>query len=204
MVLPHVNLNLGILLPFISFFLDKLHAFFIPSFLLLSSFLVNFNFPFPSRFCLSLVVLPTLLLAVAAGCWLAAVRCAPDGQTNYTLTSLTITFLTLSPTTSFIHFISGLNSAFSSSSLFSHRHPNQICPSLWIPVFFHRTLKAVALQTRLRGSPHEVPLDPAKIFNEWQRGHNNDTRTGDGMNVVLPFLHAIHVFLHVALFITRP
>ena len=44
----------------------------------------------------------------------------------------------------------------------------------------------------------------AKKFNEWQRGHNSDTRAGDGMNVVLPFLHAIHVFLHVGLFITRP
>ena len=41
------------------------------------------------------------------------------------------------------------------------------------------------------------------MFPERPRGHNSDTLARDVFNVMLPFLHAVHVFLEADLFISR-
>ena len=82
---------------------------------------------------------------------------------------------TCPPSTSFINFVNGSNSALSSSSFFSSSSPK------WNPSFvvdFSFFLSNFYLKTLL-----------AQIFQERQRRHDGDTLAGDVINVVLPFLH---------------
>merc|ERR1712060_279787 len=111
---------------------------------------------------------------------------------------------TLSPSTSFISFVSGSNSAFNSSSFFFSSSSSTSRPSLVVDFNFFPIEFLELLDSILVDGVHHVKHLQSLLPQCLQEGRGRDCRdtvARDVVDVVLPFLHPVHVLLQTPMLV---
>merc|ERR1712137_298720 len=119
---------------------------------------------------------------------------------------LTMTFSTLSPSTSFMSFVRGSNSAFSSSIFFFSSSSSMSKPSFVTDFnFFAVELLELLYGVFVDGVHHVDDFQTflAQIFQERRGGDTSDTLASNVVDVVLAFLHAVDVLLKTDHLVSR-
>eukprot|EP00438_Fugacium_kawagutii_P014462 Skav223509 [mRNA] locus=scaffold1160:207113:215164:+ [translate_table: standard] len=118
-------------------------------------------------------------------------------QGESAMRELTSTFSTLSPSTSFMSFVSGSNSAFNSSIFFFSSSSSMSRPSLVVLLSF--------LPSNSFSCCHVQHLDAllTECLQEWRGRDCCNALARDVEDVVLPLLHAVNILLQADLLVAR-